>query len=68
MKIYKIYFEIFGKKMKYEVEAESKNDAINKLKNKISIIKINEGVNDELNEGINDDDVLENLKNMFGMK
>jgi hypothetical protein len=60
MKTYKIYFEIFGKKMKYEVEAESKNDAINKLKNKISIIKINEGVND--------DDVLENLKNMFGMK
>jgi fructose-bisphosphate aldolase class 1 len=60
MKIYKIYFEIFGKKMKYEVEAESKNDAINKLKNKISIIKID--------EGINDDDVLENLKNMFGMK
>jgi hypothetical protein len=32
MKTYKIYFEIFGKKMKYEVEAESKNDAINKLK------------------------------------
>jgi fructose-bisphosphate aldolase class 1 len=60
MKIYKIYFEIFGKKMKYEVEAESKNDAINKLKNKINIIKID--------EGINDDDVLENLKNMFGMK
>jgi hypothetical protein len=64
MKIYKIYFEIFGKKMKYEVEAESKNDAINKLKNKINIIKINEGVN----EGVNDDDVLDNLKNMFGMK
>ena len=64
MKIYKIYFEIFGKKMKYEVEAESKNDAINKLKNKINIIKINGGIN----EGINDDDVLENLKNMFGMK
>jgi hypothetical protein len=60
MKIYKIYFEIFGKKMKYEVEAESKNDAINKLKNKINIIKID--------EEINDDDVLENLKNMFGMK
>jgi fructose-bisphosphate aldolase class 1 len=60
MKTYKIYFEIFGKKMKYEVEAESKNDAINKLKNKINIIKID--------EGINDDDVLENLKNMFGMK
>jgi hypothetical protein len=60
MKIYKIYFEIFGKKMKYEVEAESKNDAINKLKNKISIIKID--------EEINNDDVLENLKNMFGMK
>jgi hypothetical protein len=64
MKTYKIYFEIFGKKMKYEVEAESKNDAINKLKNKINIIKINEGVD----EGVNDDDVLENLKNMFGMK
>jgi hypothetical protein len=64
MKPYKIYFEIFGKKMKYEVEAESKNDAINKLKNKINIIKINEGIN----EGINDDDVLENLKNIFGMK
>ena len=57
MKKYKIYFEIFDKKMKYEVEAESKNDAINKLKNKISIIKID--------EGINNDDVLENLKNMF---
>ena len=64
MKAYKIYFEIFGKKMKYEVEAESKNDAINKLKNKINIIKIDEGVN----EGVNDDDVLDNLKNMFGMK
>jgi fructose-bisphosphate aldolase class 1 len=64
MKKYKIYFEIFGKKMKYEVEAESKNDAINKLKNKINIIKIDEGVN----EGVNDDDVLDNLKNMFGMK
>ena len=60
MKTYKIYFEIFGKKMKYEVEAESKNDAINKLKNKINIIKID--------EEINDDDVLDNLKNMFGMK
>ena len=51
---------MFGKKMKYEVEAESKNDAINKLKNKINIIKID--------EGINDGDVFENLKNMFGMK
>ena len=68
MKIYKIYFEIFGKKMKYEVEAESKNDAINKLKNNINIIKIDEGINGGINEGINDDDVLENLKNMFGMK
>jgi fructose-bisphosphate aldolase class 1 len=68
MKTYKIYFEIFGKKMKYEVEAESKNDAINKLKNNINIIKIDEGINGGINEGINDDDVLENLKNMFGMK
>lgn len=66
MKNYTIYFEIFGKKMKFTTLAESKNDAINILKNKINIIKINEGTSEGINEGTNND-MLNNLKDLFGI-
>lgn len=71
MKNYTIYFEIFGKKMKFTTLADSRNDAINILKNKINIIKIdgvNEGISEGISEGINDDDMLNNLKNLFGIR
>ena len=61
MKNYTIYFEIFGKKMKFTTLAESKNDAINILKNKINIIKIEEP------NCVSDDDMLNNLKDLFGI-
>lgn len=67
MKNYTIYFEIFGKKMKFTTLADSRNDAINILKNKINIIKI-EGVNEGIGEGINDDDIFNNLKDLFRIR
>jgi len=53
---YKIFFEIFGKKMMTEIEAESKYEAIEILKEKIKIHKIRTV-----------DAQVEKLKNIFGM-
>lgn len=39
---YKVYFEIYGKKMVAEIEASSKEDAEYKLRGKIQIHKIEE--------------------------
>lgn len=49
---YTIYFEIFGKRMKTDIIAESEAEAIQKLKNKIEVIKI-EPKKDEFNAGMN---------------
>ena len=40
--IYKVYFEIYDKKMVTEIEANSKEDAEYKLRGKIQIHKIEE--------------------------
>ena len=40
MKTYIIYFEIFGKKMKTIIEADSKSEAKQKVKNKIIILSV----------------------------
>ena len=61
MKNYTIYFEIFGKNMKFTTLAESENDAINILKNKINIIKIEEP------NCVSDADMLNNIKDLFGI-
>jgi len=53
-----IYFELYGKKMKCTITAESKEDAVNILKDKIKVVKIEVAHNNG----------LEYLKNMFGIK
>lgn len=50
---FKVYFEFFGRKMRMEVDAISKEDAKNIVRNRIIFHEIK-------------DDTLENIKNMFG--
>ena len=56
-----IYFELYGKKMKVNIDAYSREDAINKLKSRIIIHQVDE----HLEPG---DDVFDRLKNIFGIK
>jgi hypothetical protein len=64
MKTYIIYFEIFGKKMKTIIEADSKSEAKQKVKNKIIFHKI-DGEKDNVKNDIID---LDRLKNMLGIR
>jgi hypothetical protein len=64
MKTYIIYFEIFGKKMKTIIEAYSKSEAKQKVKNKIIFHKIDSESNDVKNDIID----LDGLKNMLGIR
>ena len=64
MKTYIIYFEIFGKKMKTIIEADSKSEAKQRVKNKIIFHKI---ISE--NEGVKNDTIdLDGLKNMLGIR
>jgi hypothetical protein len=54
MNNYTIYFEIFGKKMKTEINAQSEVQAIEKLKEKIIVHRVQETA-------------LQKLKNIFGI-
>lgn len=56
--MYTVYFELFGKKMKYTVKADSEEGAKYKIMGKVKWHKI---VKQE-------DDVLKGLKDIFGMK
>jgi len=40
MRKYTVYFEIFGKKMKYVTEAHNRTDAIEQVKSKLNIVKV----------------------------
>jgi len=40
MRKYTVYFEIFGKKMKYVTEAHNRTDAIERVKLKLNIVKV----------------------------
>lgn len=53
-----IYFELFEKKMKCKIDAYNREGAIQKLKEKIIIHKVD----------IEEDQTLSDLKNMFGIK
>jgi hypothetical protein len=64
MKTYIIYFEIFGKKMKTIIEADSKSEAKQKVKNKIIFHKIDCKSDDVKNDIID----LDGLKNMLGIR
>jgi hypothetical protein len=57
MKEFKVYFEIFGKKMVTEVEANSAAEARQKVIDKMIFHKV----------VMQDGDTLDNLKKMFGM-
>ena len=57
MNRYRIFFELLGRKYRIEITGYSESNAINKLRDKINIHKV------ELVE----DDVVGLLKNMFGM-
>lgn len=56
MKNYKIYFEIYGKKMKTTVKANSEAEAVKLVKDKILIKKI-----------VPEDGSVDFLKNIFGI-
>lgn len=58
---YKVWFEIYGKKMLAEVEANNPGDAKATIKSKIQFHKIEKI--EELR-----DNVVENLMNMFNIK
>jgi hypothetical protein len=64
MEIFKVYFEIFGKKMQCELRCNNKDELENLIKNKIKIHKV-EKVS---SKGFEGDESLEKLKNMFGFK
>jgi hypothetical protein len=50
MKNYTVYFDLYGKKMKAKVLAESNNDAQQKIKEKITFHKVVEDPEDEFNQ------------------
>jgi hypothetical protein len=62
MQEHKIYFELFGKKMKTTILARSKDAAIEILKNKIIIHSV------LVSNPPSDDDIVDQLGNMFRFK
>lgn len=64
MKNYDVYFELYGKKMKAKILASSITDAKQKVIDKITFHKIVPTPKDEFNEA---NDVLDRMKNMFGI-
>jgi len=64
MKTFKVYFEIFGKKMQCEINCNNKEEVEKMVKNKINIHKV-----EELSfKGFDKNESLDFLKNMFGFK
>lgn len=61
MRSFDVYFEIFGKKMKTRILAESKQKAIDTVKGKIVFHKIVES-KEEFNEAM---DLLDNLMDIL---
>lgn len=67
MKTYDVFFEVFNKKLKTQILAESESDVKNIVRNKIIFHKITEVV-DEDNYNGGDDEVFNNLLNIFNLK
>lgn len=63
-KKYTVYFEIFGKKMKAYVLAESREHAKRIIRDKIIFHKVSIDENEEYNKSV---DAFDNLKNLFGI-
>lgn len=62
--IYKVYFQLYGKKMKINIDADTQEEAKQKIKDSIIFDKIVQ-VNDNITD--NDNDVFKNLKNIMGI-
>lgn len=65
MKNYNVYFEIFGKKMKVKVMANSAYDAQLKIKEKVLFHKIEEDKNDIFNQSV---EILDSIINFLDNK
>ena len=67
MNTYKLYFNFFGKKMKYEIEAYDKYEAEELLRDKIIIdsVKLTNGTEPSPQQFPNTDG-LDSLKDIFG--
>ena len=63
MKLYNVYFEIFGKKMKASIEAKTREEAYQKVKDKIIFHKITELVEKEDQEG--NDIISQEMREVF---
>jgi len=63
MKNYDVYFEIYGKKMKAKILADSMTDAKKKIIDKMIFHKVVPTPKDEFNEA---GDILDQMSNMFG--
>jgi hypothetical protein len=68
MKKFNVYFEIFGKKLKTEVEASSQEDAKKKIKNKIIFHKVEKTFDDNKNEVKDSSDFMTDFFNMINKK
>jgi hypothetical protein len=64
--IYKVYFQLYGKKMKASVIASSPEEAKEMVINEIEFDKV-VVVNVIENDVKNNDPTVEHLKNMFGL-
>jgi hypothetical protein len=64
MKTWTVYFELFGKKMKTDVQADSPYAAQCKVKDKIIFHRTIESHNQKME----DDDVIDFFKQKFGFK
>lgn len=65
MKNYDVYFEIFGKKMKKVVLAETMTEAKQKVIDEIKWHKVTEKTDDYFNKSM---DLLDDLSNIMGIK
>jgi ATP-dependent Zn protease len=65
MKNYTVYFEIYGKKIKSKVLAESMIDAQSRIKEKIKFHKVVEDEKDDFNQLT---DILDSMINILGSK
>lgn len=63
MKNYTVYFEIYGKKMKTKVLAETKKDAENQIKSKIKFHKVVKDKNDDFNKAT---DMMDSIISKLG--
>lgn len=66
--MYMIYFELFGHKMKYKVEANSEHEAKQKVLNEVKFHKVNKLEDPTEFERVSDDKVVNDLLNIFGIK